>query len=723
MNNNHLIESCEGNVERITFHSEQSGFCVIRVKSKKHRDLVTITGNTASINIGEFIEAKGNWINDKNYGQQFKASNIKIIPPSTIEGITKYLGSGMIKGIGPVFGKKLVSAFGLDIFNVIEDHPEKLLSLDGIGKKRVHKITSAWVEQKEIRNIMVFLQSHGIGTARSVRIYKTYGEKSIDRIKENPYCLASDIHGIGFKTADELGEKLGIPKDSIVRAKAGVVHCLQQMTNDGHCAVFNTDLIVASSNMLDINDSIIIDAIEEEVQEEKLIKDIIEEKDCLYINWLYYAEVGIAQNIARLIKTNPSWGNINIDKALSWVQNHTGLKLSESQYLAVESAIKSKFICITGGPGVGKTTVVNSIIKIIKRRNSTVTLCAPTGRAAKRLSESTGLESKTIHRLLEFSPQNGGFVRNDNNQLETDLLVIDEASMVDTILMNALLKSVPDHAGVLIVGDIDQLPSVGAGSVLSDIISSEKILTVRLTEIFRQAATSQIIVNAHRINQGKAPFKTKKGEKTDFFVVHSEDVEDIHSKIIKIITDKIPNIFKKNPILDTQILTPMNRGGLGVKSLNIEIQKHLNPNPIASITKYGWSFGVGDKVVQTINNYDKDIFNGDLGIIQSVDHIESEVKINFDNNLVNYDFNELDELSLAYATSIHKSQGSEYPIVIIPLAMQHYMLLQKNLIYTGVTRGKEIVILIVEPKALYMGVKNSTQSKRLTKLKQRIKEI
>ncbi len=723
MQSEHALESCQGTVERITFHSEQSGFCVLRVKVRGMRDLVTIAGTAASVHSGEFIEADGNWTNDKTYGQQFKASNIRVVPPTTLEGITKYLSSGMIKGIGPVFGKKLVDAFGADIFDVIEQAPEKLLTLNGIGKKRVDKITLAWVEQKAVREIMVFLQSHGIGTARAVRIYKTYGDDSISKIQENPYRLANDIHGIGFKTADDLAEKLGIAKDSMIRARAGVVHVIQEMTGDGHCAVYNQNLTTKSIAMLEISDDIIKQAINEEIDAEKLIPDVIDKKDCLYVNWLYYAEVGVAKNIVRLMENEPSWGKIDVDKALEWSEKATGLKLSPSQNEAVKSAIQSKFICVTGGPGVGKTTVVNSIIQIIKQKKAAVTLCAPTGRAAKRLSESTGLEAKTIHRLLEFSPQTGGFVKNDENQIETDLLVIDEASMVDTILMNSLLKSLPDRAGVLVVGDIDQLPSVGAGAVLSDIIASGKIHTARLTEIFRQAASSQIIVNAHRINEGKAPFKSEKGKPTDFYVIHCQDAEDIHDKLTKVIADRIPNVFKMNPITDVQVLTPMNRGGLGVKSLNIELQKLLNPSPMASITKFGWTFGIGDKVVQSVNNYDKEVFNGDLGLIKTVDHVELEITVDFDDKIVTYDFNELDEVDLAYATSIHKSQGSEYPVVIMPLSMQHYMLLQRNLIYTGVTRGKKLVIMIGEPKAIQMGVSNFKQSKRLTKLSERIIEL
>ncbi|GGF92196.1 MULTISPECIES: SF1B family DNA helicase RecD2 [Cysteiniphilum] len=713
-------EHIQGNVERITFHSEDSGFCVLRVKCKGIRDLVTVTGICAVVSVGELIESKGNWINDKNYGRQFKALTIRVVPPTTIEGITKYLGSGLIKGIGPIFAKTLVKGFGEQIFDVIEQTPEKLLELEGIGPKRVAKITSAWDEQKAVREIMVFLQSHGIGTSRATRIYKTYGDDSINKITENPYRLANDIHGIGFKTADDLASKLGIGSQSIIRARAGVVHVIQEMNTEGHCAIFKDELIRKSVEMLDIPEHIIIEAIAAEIEDEKLIPDEIKDKSCLYVNWLYYAEVGVAKHINRLLDAERPWRDINIPEALKWVETVTHLKLSASQKDAVGMAVNSKVVCITGGPGVGKTTVVNSIIRIIRAKKASVSLCAPTGRAAKRLSESTGLEAKTIHRLLEFNPKEGGFNHNDENPLQTDFLVIDEASMVDVTLMNSLLKALPDRAGVLIVGDIDQLPSVGPGKVLADIIASEKVPTARLTEIFRQAASSQIIINAHRINSGKAPIKAEKGDSTDFYVIHADSPETIYDKLTRLVADRIPNVFQFNPITDVQILTPMNRGGLGVKSLNIELQKLLNPEPMASITKFGWTFGMGDKVVQTVNNYDKEVFNGDLGLIRKVDHVELEVTVDFEGVEVVYDFNELDELDLAYATSIHKSQGSEYPVVIIPVAMQHYMLLQRNLLYTGVTRGKKLVILLGEAKAIGMAVRNVTQNNRLTRLSERI---
>src|ERR1700677_3471869 len=716
-------EYCQGIIERITFYSEESGFCVLRVKAKGQRDLVTVTAKAAAIHAGEFIECGGNWINDKKFGLQFKAIWLKSVQPSSLEGIEKYLGSGLIKGIGPVFASKLVKGFGADIFEVIDKEPSKLLTLEGIGPKRVEKITSAWVEQKAVREIMVFLQSHGVGTARAVRIYKVYKEEAIAIFKANPYRLADDIHGIGFKTADQLAEKLGIEKHSLQHAQAGGVHVLKEFASEGHCAAERERLIQKSVELLEIPDSIIQLAIEEELKETRLIADNIRDKSCLYVDTLYYAETGVARQVARLIEGLPSWGQIDADKALAWAQTQSKIALSPSQQEAVKTAINNKFTCITGGPGVGKTTIVKSIIQIVLAKKTKIALCAPTGRAAKRLSESTGLEANTIHRLLEFDPAEFGFKRNADSPLDADLLVIDEASMVDISLMNSLLKALPDHTSVLIVGDIDQLPSVGPGAVLADLIASTCIPTIRLTEIFRQAAHSKIIVNAHRINEGKMPLKSPAGEPSDFHIIRAEEVEAIYHKLSLILLERLPSAYKLNPVTDVQILTPMNRGGLGAKSLNIELQKLLNPNPVASITKFGWTFATGDKVIQTINDYDKEVFNGDLGFIKKINHEESEMSISFDGREIIYDFNELDALDLAYATTIHKSQGSEYPAVIIPICMQHYMMLQRNLLYTGVTRGKQLVILIGQTKAIAMAVKNSNQKKRMTKLAERITQF
>ncbi len=714
------LEYCQGLVERITFYSEESGFCVLRVKAKGRRELVTVTAKAAAIHSGEYIECGGNWVNDRKFGLQFKAVWMKSAQPSTLEGIERYLGSGLIRGIGPFFAKKLVQAFRNDIFDVIDREPERLLLLPGIGPKKVEQITTAWTEQKAIREIMVFLQSYGVGTARAVRIYKTYKDDAIRLIKENPYRLADDIHGIGFKTADDLAMKMGIAKDSLQRARAGVIHVVREMCNEGHCAVEVDALVKKAVELLEIPESIIKQAIYQEKEQEQLIAESIDDKACLYIDKLYYAEVGVANQIKRLKQGIPVWERIDAEKAMAWVQNQTKLVLSESQQEAVKLAISNKVLCITGGPGVGKTTIIRSIIAIVRAKKARVCLCAPTGRAAKRLSESTGIEAKTIHRLLEFDPVGRGFKCNAEHPLATDLLVIDEASMVDIALMNSLLKAVPDHAAVVIVGDVDQLPSVGSGAVLSDLIASGSIPTIRLTDIFRQAANSRIIINAHRINQGKMPIKPNPGEPSDFYLLYADDPEEIYRKLTTVLAERLPISHKVDPIKDVQILTPMNRGGLGAKSLNIELQKLLNPNQANSITRFGWTFAINDKVIQTVNDYEKEVFNGDLGFVSNINQETSEVTIVFDDRPVIYGFAELDAIDLAYAVSIHKSQGSEYPVVIIPLAMQHYLMLQRNLLYTGVTRGKKMVILIGEAKAISMAVRNTKQNKRITNLTKRL---
>lgn len=713
-------EHLSGSVDRVTFHSEESGFCVLRVKVKGKRELVTVIGSAASITPGEFIDCQGVWHNDKTHGLQFKANTLKVVPPTTLEGIEKYLGSGMVKGIGPHFAKVLVKAFKEQVFEVIETEPERLKTLPGIGPKRIDKITSAWAEQKAIREIMVFLQSHGVGTGRAVRIYKTYGDDSITKVSENPYRLALDIHGIGFKTADTIAQKIGIAPDSLIRAQAGVRHVLQEFSSDGHCAAYRDTLVQESSKLLQIDQPIIEQAIMAEIEAENLVQEEQDGKPVLFLTPLRRAEQGIATSIKRLLDGHPPWADIQADKAITWVEQKTGLQLSSSQQQAVRLALTSKVLVITGGPGVGKTTLVNSILLILRAKALNVTLCAPTGRAAKRLSESTGLEAKTIHRLLEFDPQSFGFKRNKDNPLETELLVIDESSMVDVALMNRLLSAMPDKAGLLIVGDVDQLPSVGPGSVLADIIDSDAVPTVRLTEIFRQAATSKIITNAHRINKGEQPLNAEGKELSDFYFIPGSTPEEIHAKLIQVVTERIPKRFDLDPIKDIQVLTPMNRGGLGSHSLNSELQSKLNGTAEPKITRFGVTFSPGDKVIQTVNNYDKEVFNGDIGRILEIDPEEAVLLIEYDGREVAYEFSELDEVQLAYATSIHKSQGSEYPAVVIPLAMQHYTLLERNLIYTGVTRGKKLVIIIGQPKALAMAVKNTKATKRLTRLKERL---
>lgn len=714
-------EMLGGSVERVTFHSEESGFCVLRVKVRGHLDLVTVTGSAASVSPGEYIECQGDWVNDKNYGQQFKAKRLTVVPPSTIEGIEKYLGSGMIKGIGPHFAKKLVKAFGDKVFDVIEDTPEKMLELPGIGRKRKEQVVVAWAEQKVIREIMVFLQSYGVGTSRAVRIYKTYGKEAIAKVSENPYRLALDIHGIGFKTADTIAQKLGIPQDSLIRAQAGVRHVLQELSNEGHCACQFEKLIETAAKLLEISVDLAAAAINTEIQENNLVEEVSDTR-LIYLTPLYKAEVGVATSLIRLAAGESAWSAIDVAKAIPWVETKAQITLSNSQKQAITLAMKNKVFVITGGPGVGKTTLVKSILRIVGAKQVSILLCAPTGRAAKRLSESTGLEAKTIHRLLEFDPKSFGFKRNRENPLTTDFVVVDEASMIDIVLMNQLLKAIPDSASLLLVGDVDQLPSVGPGAALSDIISSQVIPVTRLTEIFRQAASSKIIVNAHRINEGKMPlYGDKQEELSDFYFIQVETPEQICDKLLQVVCERIPKRFGLDSITDIQVLTPMNRGGLGSRSLNVELQKRLNTTEGAKVSRFGSTYGSGDKVLQTVNNYDKEVFNGDIGTITSVNLEESRLLIYFDGREVAYDFHELDEISLAYAASIHKSQGSEYPAVVIPVAMQHFMMLDRNLFYTAVTRGKKLVVVVGQAKALAMAVRNKKSTGRVTALANRLR--
>lgn len=679
-----------------------------------------MTGNTPSVTPGEFVDATGIWFNDHKHGVQFKVKQIKTVTPNTLEGIEKYLGSGMVKGIGPHFARRLVRAFGEQVFDIIEANPERLMELDGIGKKRREKITSAWSEQKVIREIMVFLQSHGVGTARAVRIYKTYGDQSVAKVQENPYRLALDIHGIGFKTADSLAMQLGIDRVSLIRAEAGVRHVLQESSGAGHCARAFDELVAEAAQLLDIPEATIKEAIAGEIDQQRLTPEVINGVPCLFLTPLYRAEVGVANHVNRLLQGSSPWAAIDVAAAIPWVEQKNSLQLSDSQKTAITMAVQKKFCIITGGPGVGKTTVVNSILKIIGTRRVVVTLCAPTGRAAKRLSESTGQEATTIHRLLDFDPSTFDFKRNADNPLSTDLLVVDECSMVDIVLMNQLLRAVPDSASVLLVGDVDQLPSVGPGSVLSDLISSTTVPVARLTEIFRQAASSQIITGSHAINRGLAPAVSKKGEQTDFFYLTAEEPEALFTKLMQIVTRRLPEKFGFDPVNDIQVLAPMNRGGLGARSLNVALQEALNPHAHPRVTRYGWTYAPGDKVIQTVNNYDKDVFNGDIGRVKAIDIEEGELLIEFDGRDVCYALNELDEIALAYAITIHKSQGSEYPCVVIPMAMQHYTLLERNLLYTGVTRGKQMVVLVGQAKAVGMAARTRKSNRRLTNLQTRL---
>jgi exodeoxyribonuclease V alpha subunit len=709
-------EVLAGLVERVTFHIAENGFCVLRLKARGHRELVTTVGHVAVISPGEWVTASGEWVNDRTHGQQFKARFMRTSAPTSIDGIEKYLGSGMIRGIGPVYAKKLVRAFGEKVFDTIEAEPERLREVTGIGPVRAKRITDAWAEQKVVREIMVFLHSHRVGTARAVRIYKTYGADAVRVMSENPYRLARDIRGIGFKTADAIAMKLGIEKTAMIRVRAGISYALTEAMDEGHCGLPTEELGPLAVELLEVPRELVQTALDLELAEKTVIADAVGETPCVFLAGLYRAERVIAERLLRLVNGTLPWPYIDPDKALPWIEQRTNLEMADSQKTAIRLALLSKVLVITGGPGVGKTTIVNAILRILSAKDVRLLLCAPTGRAAKRMTEAIGFEAKTIHRLLEVDPKGGGFKRDADNPLDCDLLVVDETSMVDVMLMQALLKAVPDNSALLIVGDIDQLPSVGPGQVLADIISSGAVPVVRLTEIFRQAAQSRIITSAHKINQGFIPDLSKPEGESDFYFVPADDPETAVPRIIELVKTRIPQRFSLDPIRDIQVLCPMNRGGVGVRSLNIELQAALNPAGERKVERFGWTFAPGDKVMQIENDYDKEVYNGDIGYIGDVDPDGGELTASFDGRSVTYGFGELDTLVPAYAATIHKSQGSEYPAVVIPVMTQHYTMLQRNLLYTGVTRGKKLVVLVGQKKAVAIAVHNVSGRRRWSKL-------
>jgi exodeoxyribonuclease V alpha subunit len=714
MSSDHLA----GTVERVTFHNEENGFSVLRVQARGRREPVTVVGHAASVSVGEFIQAEGAWENDRVHGLQFSARRLASVAPTTVEGIEKYLASGLIKGIGPHFARRLVDAFGTSVFDVIDQEPGRLRSVNGIGRTRAARIVEAWKEQKAVRDIMVFLHSHGVGTSRAVRIFKTYGSDAIAVISENPYRLAADIRGIGFLTADKIASTLGIEKTAMIRARAGIGYTLSEATDDGHCGLPMSELMPAASRLLDIPTALVAEALDLELDAGTVVQDTVNGGACVFLASLHAAERIIAARIRSLSAGGVPWKPIDADRAIPWVEARLSMSLARMQAEALRMAVRSKVFVITGGPGVGKTTLLNAILAVVGARGVRLALCAPTGRAAKRLSETTGVEAKTIHRLLEVDPKTGGFKRQESNPLACDLLVVDEMSMVDVPLMHALLRAVPAHAAVILVGDVDQLPSVGPGQVLADIIGSAAVPVVRLTEVFRQARESQIIVNAHRINHGEMPDASPPGGATDFFFTEVDDPEQGAARLLQIVAERIPARFGLDPVRDVQVLCPMNRGALGARSLNLELQKLLNPGAEPRIERFGSAYAVGDKVMQVENDYDKDVYNGDLGFITALDPDTGELMVSFDGRAVLYDFSDLDRLVLAYATTIHKAQGSEYPAVVIPLSTQHYPMLQRNLVYTGVTRGRKLVVLVGQRKALAIAVAGQQVRRRWSKLRE-----
>ncbi|MFO7560025.1 MAG: ATP-dependent RecD-like DNA helicase [Desulfobacterales bacterium] len=722
-----MLAELNGQIERITYTNEENGYTIARVRVYGQSDLVTIVGNLMAPTPGEILKMSGEWIKHPKFGEQFKVVHYKTAVPASVYGIQKYLGSGLIKGIGPVMAKRIVKKFGKETLDVIERNIEQLGDIDGIGRKRIAMIKKAWEEQKEIRDVMIFLQTHGVGSGYAAKIFKQYGNDSISIVRENPYRLAMDIFGVGFVTADSIAEKLGFEKNSPVRIKAGVVYVLHQLSDDGHIYYPYESLIKECRKILDVESRDIVEGIIG-IEAEKIIviEDLNEslEKDrennkAVFLEKFHFCETSIGRRLQHLVSAEKSVRKIQEDKAIVWIQQQLSIKLAKRQIEAVKSAIQNKVMVITGGPGTGKTTIINAVLQIFSRLQAKILLTAPTGRAAKRMSEATGHEAKTIHRLLEYSMAKGGFQRGNKNPLICDLLIVDEASMIDTVLMHHLLKAVPIDATLILVGDVNQLPSVGAGNVLNDIISSKRFSVVELNEIFRQARQSRIVVNAHKINSGMVPNVEASHSDDDFYFIEQDDPEKVVELIIKIVKSRIPERFGYNPVEDIQVLTPMNRGIVGAGNLNQELQKALNTET-EGVLLGNRNFLKGDKVMQIRNNYDKEIFNGDIGRIKAISHENQEVIICFDGRELSYDYSEMDEIVLSYAVSVHKSQGSEYPVVVLPVMNQHYILLQRNLIYTAITRGKKLVVMIGTRKALAIAVNNNKTRERYTRLKYRL---
>ena len=720
-----MSDILNGLIERVTYHNPENGFAVLQVKVKGHDDLVSVIGSTTSVTAGEHVEAVGRWVIDRTHGQQFKADELKTTHPASAEGIEKYLASGAIRCIGPKLAAVIVAVYKERTLEILEKTPDFLLSVKGIGDKRLAKISQSWQEQREVRKIMLFLTEHGITSGRAVRIYRTYGHESIAKIKENPYQLANDIRGIGFKTADELAMKLGIDRNSPYRARAAIRYTLQEMAGEGHCGYPEPGVVEQTVKLVEIEQKIIEDAVESVVRERSVIRESVEGESWLYLASLYHAEVGLAQSVHRIASATPHpLPHIDIEKALTWVEQRLTIELAAAQKEAIRQACQHKFLVITGGPGVGKTTLVRSILEIFSAKKLKCVLAAPTGRAAKRLAETTGRTAKTVHRLLEFDPATGEFKRNQQHPLTGDLFVLDEASMVDVVLGYQVLRAIPADACVILVGDVDQLPSVGPGAVLADLIASQVVPVVRLTEIFRQASESRIISAAYAINQGLMPVLASSDQLSDFYFVESQEPESIQDMLLLLIKERIPARFGFNPKSDIQVLTPMNRSLLGARNLNQVLQTALNPGDGGpEVERFGWTFRIGDRVIQNQNNYDRDVFNGDLGIVEKINRIDQIMVVNFEGRSVEYDFGDLDELALAYVLSIHKSQGSEFPCIVIPLHTQHYLMLQRNLLYTAITRGKKLVVLIGTKKALGMAIRRVDTGQRYTALRLRLQKM
>ncbi len=717
-----MSETLTGQIERVTFHNPENGFAVLKVKVKGRRDLATVVGNVTSVTAGEHLEATGQWRVDRERGPQFQARDLKTSHPNSAEGIERYLASGAIRSVGPQLAAKIVGIHKERTLEILDKYSDMLLHIRGIGQTRLKRIRASWQEQEGVREIMLFFHEYGIGSGRAVRIYRTYGQDAIEKIKANPYQLADDIRGIGFKTADELAAKLGIDRNSPHRARAAVRYTLGELAQEGHCGYQEPDVIKRTTELVTIDEQVVKTAVEEAVGDGSVVRECVDGQDWLYLAALHRSEVGLAQALVRMLaNSSHPLPTIDVEKAVAWVQDRLALMLAAGQQEAIRQACQQKVLVITGGPGVGKTTLVRSILEIFAAKGLQCVLTAPTGRAAKRLAETTGRTAKTVHRLLEFDPATGDFKRNQQNPLKGDVFVMDETSMVDVVLGYQFLRALPIESCLVLVGDMDQLPSVGPGSVLADVIASQAVPVVRLTEVFRQARESRIVTAAYAIDSGEIPDLSTPEELSDFYFVESDDPEAIKDVIVRLVKERIPARFGFDPKADIQVLAPMNRSLLGTRNLNEVLQEALNPSDGGpTVERYGWTFRVGDRVIQTVNDYGRDVFNGDLGVIENINRVEQEIVVSFEGRAVQYDFGDLDELSLAYVLSVHKSQGSEYPCVVIPLHTQHYMMLRRNLLYTAVTRGKRLVVVAGTKKALGMAVHRQDTSTRHTGLRQRL---
>jgi len=710
-------EVLSGAVERVTFQNEETGFCVLRVQPRFGRERVAVVGHAPPIKAGEFLRAEGRWVDDPRHGPQFRAESIATQAPVSAEGIERYLGSGLVVGIGPELAKRMVATFGVGVLDVIDETPERLREVPGVGRVRLERIRSAWSAQKRVREIMIFLHGHGIGTVRAARIHRFYGDDAVERIRSDPWALARDIPGVGFATADALADRLGVSRTALSRARAGVRQIIDDAVRAGDCGLPREDLLRRAEALLGVDTAVVETGLAAEVEARELIAADGTDGPGVFVPALFHAEADAAVRLRAMLRGSPPWAEIDSGKAIPWVEAKLGLVLATGQHEALDRALHSRLLVLTGGPGVGKTTLVRALFEILAAKRVRVLLAAPTGRAAKRLAEATAAPASTLHRLLEARPGRRDFGRNPSNPLEVDLLVVDEASMVDVPLLAGLLRALPEEAAVLWIGDPAQLPSVGPGRVLADMIDSGVVPVVALSEIFRQAAQSRIVRAAHRVLAGEMP-ELASVEGSDFFFLEEEDAEVAAQRIVKLVAERIPGRLGVDAIRDVQVLSPMHRGSLGTKALNRGLQRALNPAGLAGprVLRFETAFCVGDKVMQMRNDYDRDVFNGDVGFVAGIEPEKQTLRVAFDRGEVEYAFDELDALALAYATTVHKAQGSEYPVVVFPLHGQHTPMLRRNLVYTAMTRGRRLVVIVGQKRSLAAAVRSAPEEKRFTRL-------